>query len=130
MAGKRKRPYKRERMVNPPRARSWGDLFDPFWGTKLVPRKGWWQASDGSWYPPEQHPKYKPPPPPPHEAARLRQQEEQALQKFYQEARDEYARHEEAKQERIAQRVENDLRLLKMEVTGQEATKQVEEDKP
>lgn len=26
---------------------------------------GWWQASDGKWYPPEQHPDYKPPPPPP-----------------------------------------------------------------
>src|SRR5579872_6222317 len=26
---------------------------------------GWWQASDGRWYPPEQHPNYAPPPPPP-----------------------------------------------------------------
>ncbi len=26
---------------------------------------GWWQASDGKWYAPEQHPDYKPPPPPP-----------------------------------------------------------------
>jgi uncharacterized RDD family membrane protein YckC len=26
---------------------------------------GWWQASDGRWYPPEQHPSYAPPPPPP-----------------------------------------------------------------
>jgi len=25
---------------------------------------GWWQASDGKWYPPEQHPNYAPPPPP------------------------------------------------------------------
>lgn len=25
---------------------------------------GWWQASDGKWYPPEQHPNYRPPPPP------------------------------------------------------------------
>jgi hypothetical protein len=25
---------------------------------------GWWQASDGKWYPPEQHPDYRPPPPP------------------------------------------------------------------
>jgi hypothetical protein len=24
---------------------------------------GWWQASDGKWYPPEQHPNYRPPPP-------------------------------------------------------------------
>jgi hypothetical protein len=24
---------------------------------------GWWQASDGNWYPPEQHPSYAPPPP-------------------------------------------------------------------
>ncbi len=23
---------------------------------------GWWQASDGNWYPPEQHPSYTPPP--------------------------------------------------------------------
>lgn len=26
---------------------------------------GWWQASDGKWYAPEQHPDYVPPPPPP-----------------------------------------------------------------
>jgi hypothetical protein len=26
---------------------------------------GWWQASDGKWYAPEQHPNYQPPPPPP-----------------------------------------------------------------
>ena len=26
---------------------------------------GWWEASDGKWYPPESHPNYKPPPPPP-----------------------------------------------------------------
>ena len=26
---------------------------------------GWWQASDGKWYRPEQHPNYTPPPPPP-----------------------------------------------------------------
>jgi len=26
---------------------------------------GWWQASDGKWYRPEQHPSYAPPPPPP-----------------------------------------------------------------
>lgn len=26
---------------------------------------GWWQASDGKWYPPESHPNYRPPPPPP-----------------------------------------------------------------
>ena len=25
---------------------------------------GWWQATDGKWYPPEQHPSYAPPPPP------------------------------------------------------------------
>jgi hypothetical protein len=25
---------------------------------------GWWQAADGKWYPPEQHPSYSPPPPP------------------------------------------------------------------
>ncbi len=25
--------------------------------------EGWWQASDGKWYPPEKHPDYKPPPP-------------------------------------------------------------------
>jgi hypothetical protein len=24
---------------------------------------GWWQASDGNWYPPEQHPDYRPPAP-------------------------------------------------------------------
>lgn len=24
---------------------------------------GWWQASDARWYPPEQHPDYRPPPP-------------------------------------------------------------------
>lgn len=26
---------------------------------------GWWQASDGKWYRPEQHPNYQPPAPPP-----------------------------------------------------------------
>jgi hypothetical protein len=26
---------------------------------------GWWRASDGKWYRPEQHPNYRPPPPPP-----------------------------------------------------------------
>ena len=26
---------------------------------------GWWMASDGKWYPPEQHPNYVAPPPPP-----------------------------------------------------------------
>ncbi len=26
---------------------------------------GWWLASDGRWYPPEQHPNYTPPPPSP-----------------------------------------------------------------
>jgi hypothetical protein len=26
---------------------------------------GWWRASDGKWYAPEQHPNYRPPPPPP-----------------------------------------------------------------
>jgi len=31
----------------------------------MVPKKGWWRASDGKLYPPEQHPKYRPPPPPP-----------------------------------------------------------------
>ena len=25
---------------------------------------GWWKASDGKWYRPEQHPNYQPPPPP------------------------------------------------------------------
>ena len=25
---------------------------------------GWWQASDGRWYPPEQHPQYQAPAPP------------------------------------------------------------------
>lgn len=25
---------------------------------------GWWQASDGRWYPPEQHPSYRSQPPP------------------------------------------------------------------
>lgn len=25
---------------------------------------GWWQASDGKWYPPESHPDHRPPPPP------------------------------------------------------------------
>ncbi len=28
---------------------------------------GWWQASDGKWYRPEQHPSFRPPPPPPPE---------------------------------------------------------------
>jgi hypothetical protein len=30
-----------------------------------APGPGWWQASDGRWYPPHQHPGYVPPPPPP-----------------------------------------------------------------
>ena len=29
---------------------------------------GWWQASDGKWYPPESHPSRRPPPPPPPQA--------------------------------------------------------------
>lgn len=29
---------------------------------------GWWRASDGKWYAPEQHPDYKPAPPPPPDA--------------------------------------------------------------
>ena len=38
------------------------------------PKDGWWQASDGNWYPPEQHPDNRPnlpppPPPPPSRAA-------------------------------------------------------------
>ena len=36
------------------------------------PGNGWWQASDGHWYPPEQHPESKPslpPPPPPQSVA-------------------------------------------------------------
>jgi hypothetical protein len=28
------------------------------------PAPGYWQASDGNWYPPEQHPQYQPPPAP------------------------------------------------------------------
>lgn len=54
------------------RKRAYGPerLFTPFGSryyvvTKPVLRKGWWQASDGRWYPPESHPKYKPLPPPP-----------------------------------------------------------------
>ena len=29
--------------------------------------QGWWLATDGRWYPPEQHPNYTPPPVPPAE---------------------------------------------------------------
>lgn len=29
---------------------------------------GWWQATDGNWYPPEQHPQYQTPAPPPPQA--------------------------------------------------------------
>ncbi len=32
---------------------------------------GWWEASDGKWYPPEQHPNRRPPPPPPQSTAPL-----------------------------------------------------------
>lgn len=32
---------------------------------EMVPKKGWWRASDNRFYPPEQHPNYRPPPPPP-----------------------------------------------------------------
>lgn len=34
--------------------------------SKVAPRPGWWQASDGKWYPPHQHPRNRrlPPPPP------------------------------------------------------------------
>jgi hypothetical protein len=34
--------------------------------SKVVPKPGWWQASDGKWYPPHQHPRNRrlPPPPP------------------------------------------------------------------
>ena len=31
--------------------------------------EGWWEASDGKWYPPEKHPDYRPPPPPPEDPA-------------------------------------------------------------
>jgi hypothetical protein len=31
----------------------------------VSPGPGWWRASDGNWYRPEQHPHYRPPPPPP-----------------------------------------------------------------
>src|ERR1022692_4720658 len=38
------------------------------WGcsvmSKVPPTPGWWLASDGEWYPPEQRPNYLPPPPP------------------------------------------------------------------
>lgn len=32
--------------------------------TDVAQGPGWWQASDGKWYAPEQHPNYRPPPPP------------------------------------------------------------------
>jgi hypothetical protein len=32
---------------------------------KVVHKPGWWQASDGKWYPPHKHPNYRPSPPPP-----------------------------------------------------------------
>lgn len=54
----RKRVYGVERLFMP-----FGSRYKTV--TKKVPKKGWWQASDGRWYPPESHPKYKPPPPPP-----------------------------------------------------------------
>jgi hypothetical protein len=57
----RKRAYGVERLFTPFGSRYWIQ-------TKRVPRKGWWQASDGKWYPPELHPNYRrrplPPPPP------------------------------------------------------------------
>jgi hypothetical protein len=31
---------------------------------KMVPKPGWWRASDGKLYPAHQHPNYRPPPPP------------------------------------------------------------------
>lgn len=54
-----KRAYGLERLIMTP----FGSRY--YMVTKKVPRKGWWQASDGKWYPPESHPKYRPPPPPP-----------------------------------------------------------------
>lgn len=33
--------------------------------SKMVPKPGWWQASDGKWYPPHQNPKRRRLPPPP-----------------------------------------------------------------
>ena len=54
----RKRGYGPERLFTP-----FGSRY--YMVTKKVPKQGWWQASDGKWYPPESHPKYKPPPPPP-----------------------------------------------------------------
>ena len=54
----RKRAYGPERLFTP-----FGSRY--YMVTKRVPKKGWWQASDGRWYPPESHPKYRPPPPPP-----------------------------------------------------------------
>jgi hypothetical protein len=54
------------------RRRAYGPerLFTPFGSRyymvyKRVPKKGWWRASDGKWYPPESHPRFRPPPPPP-----------------------------------------------------------------
>jgi hypothetical protein len=32
-------------------------------GMAMGAAPNWWQASDGKWYPPEQHPSYRPPPP-------------------------------------------------------------------
>jgi hypothetical protein len=54
----RKRAYGPERLFTP-----FGSRY--YIATKRVPKKGWWQASDGKWYPPQSHPRYKPPPPPP-----------------------------------------------------------------
>lgn len=33
--------------------------------SKVVPKPGWWQASNGKWYPPHQHPRNRRLPPPP-----------------------------------------------------------------
>jgi hypothetical protein len=47
---------------NKPRT-SW-DRFMGQQRSEVVPKKGWWQATDGKWYPPHQHPNHRLPPPP------------------------------------------------------------------
>jgi hypothetical protein len=53
--------------LTPPKRRSsksatWAFGYKP---GKMVPKPGWWEASDGKWYPPHQHPNRRRLPPPP-----------------------------------------------------------------
>ena len=69
-------PGRGQRMTPPQRRRTRLDTW--VLGNKpgkMVPKPGWWHASDGKWYPPQQHPKYR------HAAAAATSEEEVVLER-------------------------------------------------